>query len=92
MPSIFEFNEDRKKDSLVVLVTREQDCREFIQVPHPRDLVMAEFDFCTDDQASPRVPAPDDGRLIVASPRLGFLSQFDPLLCDLKGHCSELCP
>ena len=89
MLGVFEFDENCQKNTLVVLITREQNGREFIQVPSPRDLVMAEFDFCANDRASPRLPAPVDGHLIVCQ---GFLSQFDPLFCDLEGHRSEPCP
>ena len=53
MVGILKLDENCQKDSLVVLVTREQNCREFIQVTSPRDLVMAEFDFCADDSIHP---------------------------------------
>jgi len=92
MLGIFELDEDRKKNSLMIPIAGEQNGRDFIQISSLRDLVMAEFEFGADDQTSPRVPAPDDGRLTVSSPSQGFLSKFDPLFCNLEGHRSEFCP
>ena len=91
MLGVFEFDENCQENTLMIFIGGEEDGCEFIQVPSPRDLVMAEFYFCANDWASPRVPAPDDGWLTVIGLCQGFLPQFDPLSCDLEGHRSEFC-
>ena len=92
MLGIFEFNEDRKKDSLLILVSGEQNSRDFIQVPSLAILLWLSSIFVLTIRHHLLCRAPDDGRFAVSSPCLGFLSKFDPLFCDLKGHRSEFCP
>ena len=73
MLGIFEIDNNRQENKLMILVSWEQNGREFIQVPSPRNLVMAEFDFCANDLVSPRLPASDCSRVIVSSPCHGPL-------------------